>query len=79
MRVRVHFFSRLRFVSRQPIVYEETFITNRNLERFTTIPLENQSLFSTLHDQDKIEIKEGEQKIWAVGCDKTIDKLLKDY
>jgi DNA-binding GntR family transcriptional regulator len=70
------FFSRLRSVSRAPMLFEETYITNMNLPRFVTRNLENQSLFSTLSEHYHVEVKSGEQKIWAIQADATISKLL---
>lgn len=71
------FFSRLRFVNQLPVLYEETYITNKNLPRFITHSLENKSLFKTLNEYYHVEIKEGEQKIWAINSDKNLSSLLK--
>jgi len=70
------YFSRVRYINDLPVLYEETFITDINLPRFTARNLENRSLFKTLNEHYKIEIKEGEQKIWAIGADANISKLL---
>ncbi|GAA4327885.1 GntR family transcriptional regulator [Mucilaginibacter gynuensis] len=70
------YFSRLRSVNNSPVLFERTFITNMYLPRFTVRNLQNQSLFKTLQKHYNIEIKEGEQKIWAIGADKHIAKLL---
>ncbi|MEO6149551.1 MAG: GntR family transcriptional regulator [Mucilaginibacter sp.] len=70
------YFSRLRYINDLPVLFEETFITNIQLPRFTTRNLEDRSLFNTLNKYYQVEIKEGEQKIWAIGADKKISKLL---
>lgn len=70
------FFSRLRHIDGVPVLYEETFICNMALPRFTARNLENQSLFKLLKEHYQIEVKEGEQKIWAIHADKNICKLL---
>lgn len=70
------YFSRLRHINETPVLYEETFITNINLPRFSSRNLENSSLFKVLKDHYNIEVKEGEQKIWAINGDKNISKLL---
>lgn len=70
------FFSRLRKIDEVPVLYEETFITNISLPRFSARNLENTSLFKILKDHYQIEVKEGEQKIWAIHADKTICKIL---
>ena len=63
------FFSRIRYINDSPVLFEETFITNVRLPRFTSRNLENKSLFKTLQDHYQVEIKEGEQKIWAIATD----------
>lgn len=70
------FFSRLRFINSHPVLYEETHITNIDLPHFSSRSLENKSLFKILKEHYKIEVKEGEQKIWAIHADKNISTLL---
>lgn len=70
------YLTRLRHVNGLPTLYEETYITDINLPRFTMHNLEKNSLFETLNRYHKVEIKEGEQKIWAVAADKTVSGLL---
>lgn len=70
------YFSRIRTLENRPIIYEETYITNINIPKFMKFNLENKSLFSFLKDQYEIEIKGGEQKIWAIPANKTIASLL---
>ncbi|TKB96373.1 GntR family transcriptional regulator [Pedobacter cryophilus] len=70
------FLTRLRFIDQVPVLYEETFITNQHLPRFSSKNLENRSLFKLLNEQYQVEVKEGEQKIWAIHGDKKISKLL---
>lgn len=70
------FLTRLRHVNGLPTLYEETYITDIDLPRFTMHNLEKNSLFETLNKYHKVEIKEGEQKIWAVAANKVISDLL---
>ncbi|RVU02053.1 GntR family transcriptional regulator [Mucilaginibacter limnophilus] len=70
------YFSRLRYINDLPVLFEETFIANVGLPRFTARNLENRSLFKTLLENYQVEVKEGEQKIWAIGADEKIGKLL---
>jgi DNA-binding GntR family transcriptional regulator len=70
------FFTRLRFIDQVAVLYEETFISNIGLPRFLSRNLENRSLFKILKEHYQVEIKEGEQKIWAIHGDKNISKLL---
>lgn len=70
------YLSRLRYVNGSPTLYEETYITDIDLPRFTMHNLEKNSLFETLNKYHKVEIKEGEQKIWAIAADKAVSELL---
>ncbi|WP_256004579.1 GntR family transcriptional regulator [Pedobacter deserti] len=70
------YFTRLRFLDQKPVLYEETYITDHHLPRFTSRNLENQSLFKTLEEFYFIKVKEGDQKIWAINGDKQISQLL---
>jgi DNA-binding GntR family transcriptional regulator len=70
------FFARLRCIDQAPVLYEETFIANISLPRFSSRSLENRSLFKLLKEFYQIEVKEGEQKIWAIRGDKNISKIL---
>lgn len=71
------YFTRLRHINDLPILYEETYIGNKNLPRFTVRNLEKNSLFDTLRKNYQVEIKEGEQKIWAIEADAEKVELLK--
>jgi len=70
------YLSRLRHVNGLPTLYEETYITDIDLTRFTMHNLEKNPLFETLYKYHQVEIKEGEQKIWAVAADQTVSDLL---
>ncbi|MES2455862.1 MAG: GntR family transcriptional regulator [Bacteroidota bacterium] len=70
------FFTRLRYLNDTPLLYEETFISNLSLNRFTSRNLENRSLFKILDEHYQVKVKEGQQKIWAINGDKNISKLL---
>ncbi|HEX7366268.1 MAG TPA: GntR family transcriptional regulator [Pelobium sp.] len=69
-------FSRVRTLEGKPIIFEETFITNHQLEVFLKTDLENKSLFNFLKNSFNIDIKGGEQKIWAVMANEEVAKLL---
>lgn len=70
------FFIRLRYIEERPVLYEETYITNLGLARFSTKNLKQRSLFRILKEDYNLVVKEGEQKIWAVQADKNIATLL---
>lgn len=71
------FFKRLRYINNEPVLFEETYITNLNLPYFTSRNLENRSLLKLLKEQYNVEVIGGEQKIWAVPIGKSNNKLLK--
>lgn len=70
------YFSRIRTLEGRPVIYEETYISNVNLPRFVKFSLEDRSLFSFLKEKYEVEIKGGEQKIWAINANKGIAGLL---
>jgi len=70
------YFTRLRRINDIPVLYEETYITNTDLPGFISKELENLSLFKILKESYNVDVKEGEQKIWAILGDKTISELL---
>lgn len=71
------YFTRVRYINNIPVLYEETFLTDIQLPRFTGRNLENRSFLKILNEQYHVEIVGGEQKIWAISAGKTIGKLLK--
>jgi DNA-binding GntR family transcriptional regulator len=70
------YFTRLRVIDNKPVLFEETFISNLQLEHFTKCNLENRSLFQTLHERYNVEIKGGMQRTWAKKADKSISGFL---
>ncbi len=70
-------FSRLRSLNAIPVLYEETFIANYCLPKFTSLSLHNKSLFNILQGKYNLTVKRGEQNMWAILPDKKISKLLK--
>ena len=60
---------RLRLINNVPIFYDITLIPNLNLPRFTSRKFENKSLFEILRKYYQIEVKGGEQKIYAITAD----------
>lgn len=70
------YFARLRYVNGLPTLYEETYIIDIDLPRFTMHNIAKNSLFETLKKHHQVEIKEGEQKIWAVAANKHVADLL---
>ncbi|MBX3255337.1 MAG: GntR family transcriptional regulator [Chitinophagaceae bacterium] len=71
------YFTRVRIINNAPILYEETFLTDINLLRFTSRNLDNRSFLKILSEYYQVEVTGGEQKIWAVAADKSIARVLK--
>ena len=68
--------SRLRLLNGQPIFYEETFLPNINLPRFTSRNFTDKSLFGILSKFYDLKITGGSQKIWAIPASKKMAGLL---
>lgn len=71
------YFTRVRIINDTIILYEETFLTDINLSRFTSRNLDNRSFLKILSEYYQVEVVGGEQKIWAVAADKPTAKILK--
>ena len=63
------YIERQRKAGEMVVFYEFLYIPNINLPRFSSRPLENKSLYEMLSRHYKIEIKGGEQKLWAINAD----------
>lgn len=70
------YFERLRLLNNEPVFYDISYIPNINLPRFTSLKLENRSLFDVLRTHFQIEVKGGEQNLAAIKADKQIAKYL---
>lgn len=66
------YFERLRFINNRPVFFDITMLPNINLPRFTARNLENQSLFNILRQHYQLEMKGGEQRIFAIKADKRL-------
>ena len=67
---------RLRTIESRNVIYEKTYITNKQMPRFIQKNLEDKSLFETLKKYYQIQITGGEQKIRAINADKHVAKVL---
>jgi DNA-binding GntR family transcriptional regulator len=68
------YMERLRYVNDKPVFYDITMIPNLNLPRFTSRSFENKSLFDILRKYYQVEIKGGEQQIFALKADKKLQE-----
>ena len=66
------YFERLRLVNNRPVFFDVTMLPNINFPRFTMRNLENASLFDILRTNYQIEIKGGEQRIFAIKAEKRL-------
>jgi DNA-binding GntR family transcriptional regulator len=66
------YFERLRIINNRPVFFDITMLPNINLPRFTQRNLENASLFNILRTHYQIEVKGGEQRLFAIKADKRI-------
>lgn len=70
------YFERLRLVNDEPFFYDITYIPNINLPRFTSYKLDDISLFDTLREHFKLEVKGGKQDFKAVMPDARMQEQL---
>ncbi len=70
------YIERQRRVKDTIVFYEFLYIPNNKLPNFASRTLENKSLYELLRQQYKIEIKGGEQKIWAIAADERTARFL---
>lgn len=66
------YFERQRVVEHQIVLFEKTYLPNINMQGFVSKNLENKSLFDTLRKDYGIEVKGGEQRIFAIKADEDI-------
>ncbi|MDD4922991.1 MAG: GntR family transcriptional regulator [Bacteroidales bacterium] len=66
------YFERLRLINNRPVFFDITMLPNINFPRFTMRNLENASLFNVLRSNYQIEVKGGEQRIFAIKADKRL-------
>lgn len=71
------FFKRLRLVEDSPVMYEHTYLPNKNLPNFIKEPLLEGSLFRTLLIKYQIDVQSMTQEVRAVAADKETASLLK--
>ena len=71
------FFKRLRLVEDSPVMFEQTYIPNKNLPNFIEEPLLEGSLFRTLLIRYQIDVQSMTQEVRAIAADKGTANLLK--
>jgi GntR family transcriptional regulator/GntR family frlABCD operon transcriptional regulator len=62
--------SRIRMIEQKPMMHEDAFVVNKNLEGFCSQPFVNDSLFDTLLINHDVEITTVAQKIGAISASK---------
>lgn len=76
---KTYFVSRLRFVERDPVMLEYTYIPNLELDDFLSHPMVNNSLFQTLRKRYHIDVKSVSQDLHAIAASDEIATLLNYY
>ncbi|AFK02474.1 transcriptional regulator, GntR family with UTRA sensor domain [Emticicia oligotrophica DSM 17448] len=71
------FFKRLRLVEDSPVMFEQTYIPNKNLPNFIEEPLLEGSLFRTLLIRYHVDVQSMSQEVRAIAADKETASLLK--
>lgn len=66
------YFERLRLINNRPVFFDITMLPNINFPRFTMRNLENSSLFNILRSGYQLEMKSGEQRLFAIKADKRL-------
>jgi DNA-binding GntR family transcriptional regulator len=66
------YLERLRLVNNRPVFFDITMLPNINFPRFTKRNLENASLFNVLRSGYQLEMKGGEQRLFAIKADKRL-------
>jgi len=66
------YFERLRLINNRPVFFDITMMPNINFPRFTMRNLENASLFNILRTNYQLEMKSGEQRLFAIKADKRL-------
>lgn len=66
------YFERLRLINNRPVFFDITMLPNINFPRFTMRNLENASLFNVLRSNYQLEMKGGEQRLFAIKADKRL-------
>jgi DNA-binding GntR family transcriptional regulator len=70
-------FSRVRHIRNKPVMFEETYLSNTDLQDFCKKPFTNNSLFDTLSVQYKTEITGVIQNVRAISASEELAKHLK--
>lgn len=70
------YIERQRKVNDVVVFYEFLHIPNINLPKFSSRNLENKSLYELLYKTYHIEVKGGEQKLWAIAADNKTSEYL---
>lgn len=63
------YFERLRSLNGKPVFYDVTMLPNIGFHRFTSLNLENKSLFDVLRTRYQVEVTGGVQQIFAIKAD----------
>jgi DNA-binding GntR family transcriptional regulator len=71
------YFERLRVLGDEPVLLDITMLPNIGIPRFTSIDMENLSLFDLLRTRYQITVTGGEQQLFAIGADRHLRENLR--
>lgn len=71
------YFERLRVLNGEPVLLDITMMPNNGIPRFTSIDMEDQSLFDLLRTRYQINVTGGEQQLFAISADRHLREHLK--
>lgn len=66
------YFERLRLMDEKPVFFDITLLPNNGIPRFTSINMENRSLFDMLRSKYQITVTGGTQQIFAIKANKRL-------
>lgn len=64
------YFERLRVLNGEPVLLDLTMMPNTGIPRFTSLDMEDSSLFDVLRTRYQITVTGGEQRLFAIGADR---------
>lgn len=71
------YFERLRVMDGEPVLLDMTMLPNTGIPRFSSLDLEDRSLFEILRSGYRITVTGGEQQLFAIGADRHLREHLR--
>lgn len=71
------YFERLRVLNGEPVLLDITMMPGTGIPRFTSIDMEDASLFDVLRTRYQITVTGGQQRLFAIGADRRLSEHFK--